>query len=82
MKMPKKCLDKAPLVNPEAAEKFTAEGKEPEIETSKTNTKSVSLKISEELFDRWQAASAKASITRSAYIKMALLEKLERDASR
>lgn len=82
MKMPKKCMDKTPLVNPEAAEKFTAEGKEQTEETGKTNTKSVSLKISEELFDRWQAAATKASITRSAYIKMALLEKLERDAGR
>lgn len=82
MKMPKKCLDKAPLVNPEAAEKFTAEGKEQAMDIGKTNTKSVSLKISEELFDRWQSAAAKASITRSAYIKMALMEKLERDGSR
>ena len=52
------------------------------MDIGKTNTKSVSLKISEELFDRWQSAAAKASITRSAYIKMALLEKLERDGSR
>ena len=38
MKMPKKCLDKAPLVNPEAAEKFTAEGKEQAMDIGKTNT--------------------------------------------
>ena len=39
----------------------------------------VSVKMSEDLYERCSSAARVASISRSAYIKLALLEKLERD---
>lgn len=44
-----------------------------------SDVKQISLKISSDLLARCDAARKEASVTRSSYIKIAILEKLERD---
>lgn len=64
-----------PLIEPKAARNFLSRES---VETENA-VKQICLKISESLLSRCDAAAKVASVTRSSYIKMALLEKLERD---
>mgnify|MGYP000762441904 FL=1 len=79
MEMPKrvrKTEAEAPLIDPTKAKQLISHGRMTE---SKVAGKQVCLKISPELLRRCDEASVEASISRSSYIKMAILEKLERD---
>lgn len=79
MEMPKRVRrqeTEPPLIDPTKAKQLISHGRMTE---SKAAGKQVCLKISPELLSRCDEASAEASISRSAYIKMAILEKLERD---
>lgn len=64
-----------PLIDPERAKRLISDGK---IDDPETEIKQISMKISAELLTRCDAACRQASVTRSAFIKMAILEKLER----
>lgn len=78
MKMPSRVLktdDQNPLIEPKAAKSFITREKIAEEEA----IRQISLKISETLLSRCDAAAKLASVTRSSYIKMAILEKLEKD---
>ncbi len=76
MKMPTRTSTSGQnLIDPTKAKQVISRGR---MEEEK-DTKQISLKLSAELLSRCDAACELASISRSAFIKMALLEKLERD---
>ena len=76
MKMPPtKPAPKKPLIDPKVASQVVAAmGEESESEFVVT-----SLRISKKLLARCDRAARAAAVTRSAYIKMALLEKLDHE---
>lgn len=75
MKMPNRTPNsEKSLIDPTKAKQVISRGKMEEKEI-----KQISLKLSAELLSRCDAACELASISRSAFIKMAILEKLERD---
>ncbi len=76
MKMPNRTPNsEKSLIDPTKAKQVISRGK---MEEEK-EIKQISLKLSAELLSRCDAACELASISRSAFIKMAILEKLERD---
>lgn len=64
-----------PLIEPKAARSFINR----KVEEDAIAARQVCLKMSPAMLARCDAASKIASVSRSSYIKMAILEKLERD---
>lgn len=80
MKMPSRVQQQAvaseePLIEPKAARSFMNK----KTEEDEIAAKQICLKISPTMLSRCDAAAKLASVTRSAYIKIAIAEKLERD---
>lgn len=80
MKMPSRVQQQAttteePLIEPKAARSFMNK----KAEEDESAIKQICLKISPTMLSRCDAAAKIASVTRSAYIKIAIAEKLERD---
>ena len=77
---PKKSAPKAeastPVIDPKAARSFLDQKRREEDNQA---FKQISLKISLDLLERCDSAAQLASVTRSSFIKMAVLEKLERE---
>lgn len=76
MEMPKRGKGTTPVIDPDSARRVISHGKMTDPEAM---MKQISMKISAELLARCDEACRVASVTRSSFIKMAILEKLERE---
>lgn len=74
-KTPPKPVTPNLMIDPKVAKSFIDQKQKEEDERS---FQQISLKISKDLLARCDYASQLASVTRSSFIKMAILEKLER----
>lgn len=80
MKMPSRVQQQVtaseePLIEPKMARSFMNK----KTEEDEVAAKQICLKISPTMLARCDEAAKSASVTRSAYIKIAIAEKLERD---